>query len=64
MLSVVMLSEASVASHLSYLMHNLIGDIYPTWVAVTCDLYPHERVEGPLVDTVVTMAYDGAVDLF
>jgi len=32
-------------------------------VAVICDLQPDERMEGALVDTVITVTYDGPVEI-
>jgi len=32
-------------------------------VSLACDLDAHEGAKGALVDTVVTVAYDGAVDV-
>ena len=52
-----------VADHLSDLLRRLSRDVDPAWVALARDLYPHERVEGMLVDAVVAVAHDGAVDI-
>jgi len=53
-----------VVGYFSYLvLCGFFRDMNPAWVAVARDLYAHERVEGMLVDTVVAMTHDGAVDI-
>ena len=51
------------AGHLSHLLRRLSRDVDPAWVALARDLDAHERVEGMLVDAVVAVAHDGAVDI-
>jgi hypothetical protein len=53
-----------VAGYFGYLAGSgLAGDLDPAGVAVTGDADPDERVEGLLVDAVVSVADDGAVDV-
>jgi hypothetical protein len=55
--------RSSIVGHFSYLvLCGFFGDMNPAWEAVARDLYAYERVEGMLVDTVVAMTHDGAVD--
>lgn len=35
----------------------------PATVTVTCDIYANERAEGVRVDAVITMAYDGPINV-
>ena len=59
-----MSSGPSVFGHFSYLvLRGFSRDMNPAWVAVARDLHAHERVEGMLVDTVVAVTHDGAVDI-
>src|SRR5882762_4469262 len=54
----------SVVGHFSYLvLGGFFRDMNPAWVAGARDLYAHERVEGMLVDTVVAVTHEGAVDI-
>jgi len=54
---------ASVGGYFSYLVPGgFLRGLNPALVAVACDLYADERMEGVLVDTFVTMAHDGAID--
>jgi len=41
----------------------LAGDVDPAGVAVAGDAHADERVEGALVDAVVSVAHDGPVDV-
>ena len=48
-------------SHL--VLGGLPGDVDPAGVAVAGDVHANERVEGALVDAVISVAYDGPVDV-
>jgi hypothetical protein len=53
-----------VAGHLgSVRLRGFLGNVDPSGVAVAREVDADERVEGVLVDTVVAVADDGAVDL-
>jgi hypothetical protein len=53
----------TLTNHLSNLLRRLTRDVDPAWVALARDLHAHGRVEGMLVDAVVAVAHDGAVDI-
>jgi hypothetical protein len=44
-------------------LSGLFGNVDPAWVALARDLNADERVEGPLIDAIVALAYDRAVDI-
>ena len=53
-----------VAGYFSHLVLGwLPGDVDPAGVAVARDVHADERVEGSLVDAVITVAHDGPVDV-
>ena len=41
----------------------MAGDVDSAGVAVAGDAHPDERVEGALVDAVISVAHDGPVDV-
>jgi hypothetical protein len=55
----------SVVGHFSYqALGSGFRNMNPAQVAVACDFYAYERVEGMLVDAVVAMMNERAVDSF
>jgi hypothetical protein len=53
-----------VAGYFSHLVADgVAGDVDPTGVSVAGDAHADERVEGTLVDSVISMAHDGPVDV-
>lgn len=58
-------AEVSVVGHFSYqALGSGFGNMNPAQVAVVCDFYAYERVEGMLIDAVVAMTNERAVDIF
>jgi hypothetical protein len=53
-----------VAGYFTYLVAGgFPGDVDPAGVTVTGDAHADERVEGALVDSVISVAHDGPVDV-